>query len=84
MALSGIELRGSTVIAGLGGRPITKSSLLALFEEALADKLAPLSFLDMDWGLVNAELARIGASATSGPHAENILRDVGTVAAGPV
>ncbi len=84
MALSGIQLHGYTVIAGLGGRPITKASLRSLFEDAAADKLAPLSFLDMDWGLVNAELARIGASATSGPHAENILRDVGTVAAGPV
>jgi hypothetical protein len=26
----------------------------------------------------------MGASRTSGPHAENILRDVGPVAAGPV
>jgi pyruvate ferredoxin oxidoreductase alpha subunit len=84
MALGGLRLHGYTVIAGLGGRPIAKASLRALFEDAAADKLAPLSFLDMDWDLVNAELARIGSSATSGPHAENILRDVGAVAAGPV
>ena len=84
MALAGVELHGYTVIAGLGGRPITKSSLHGLFAEAIADRLEPLTFLDMDWGVVNRELERMGASRTSGPHAENILRDVGPVAAGPV
>jgi pyruvate ferredoxin oxidoreductase alpha subunit len=84
MALAGIQLHGYTVIAGLGGRPITKASLLALFADAVADRLQPLSFLDMDWELVERELERMRASAASGPHAENILRDVGTVAAGPV
>ena len=84
MALAGISLHGYTVIAGLGGRPITKASLHGLFAEAIADRLAPLTFLDMDWGVVNRELERMGASPASGPHAENILRDVGPVAAGPV
>ena len=84
MALAGIELHGYTVIAGLGGRPITKSSLHGLFAEAIADRLEPLTFLDMDWDVVNRELERMGASRASGPHAENILRDVGPVAAGPV
>jgi pyruvate ferredoxin oxidoreductase alpha subunit len=84
MALAGIQLHGYTVIAGLGGRPITKASLRGLFAEAVADRLQALSFLDMDWELVNRELERIGSSRASGPHAENILRDVGTVAAGPV
>ncbi len=84
MALAGIQLHGYTVIAGLGGRAITKDSLRGLFADAVADRLEPLSFLDMDWDLVNGELARMRASAASGPHAENILRDVGTVAAGPV
>jgi pyruvate ferredoxin oxidoreductase alpha subunit len=84
MALAGIELHGYTVIAGLGGRPITKVSLRNLFLDAAADRLEPLSFLDMDWDVVNRELDRIGSSRSSGPHAENILRDVGPVAAGPV
>jgi len=84
MALAGIQLHGYTVIAGLGGRPITKASLLALFADAVADRLQPLSFLDLDWELVERELGRMRASAVSGPHAENILRDIGTVAAGPV
>jgi pyruvate ferredoxin oxidoreductase alpha subunit len=84
MALAGIQLHGYTVIAGLGGRPITKASLRELFAEAVSDRLEPLTFLDMDWDVVNRELQRMSASRTSGPHAENILRDVGPVAAGPV
>jgi pyruvate ferredoxin oxidoreductase alpha subunit len=84
MALAGIQLHGYTVIAGLGGRPITKASLRELFTDAVADRLEPLTFLDMDWDVVNRELERMRCSRTSGPHAENILRDVGTVAAGPV
>jgi pyruvate ferredoxin oxidoreductase alpha subunit len=83
MALSGIQLHGYTAIAGLGGRAITKKSLHGLFADAVADRLQPLSFLDMDWGRVEAELRRMGESGRSGPHAENILRDVGIVAARP-
>jgi pyruvate ferredoxin oxidoreductase alpha subunit len=84
MALAGIQLHGYTVIAGLGGRPITKAALRGLFTDAVADRLEPLTFLDMDWDVVNRELERMASSRTSGPHAENILRDVGPVAAGPV
>ncbi len=84
MALAGVHLHGYTVIAGLGGRPITIASLRALFADAVADRLEELTFLDMDWDVVNRELARMGASRASGPHAENILRDIGSVAAGPV
>jgi len=83
-ALAGIEVRGYTVIAGLGGRAITKASLHRLLTDAVADRLEPLTFLDMDWDVVNRELERMASSCTSGPHAENILRDVGPVAAGPV
>jgi pyruvate ferredoxin oxidoreductase alpha subunit len=81
MALSGVQLHGYTVIAGLGGRPITKKSLRALFADAVADRLEPLSFLDMDWETVGAELKRMGEGGRSGPHAENILREAGIVAA---
>ncbi|MFI4984632.1 MAG: transketolase C-terminal domain-containing protein [Solirubrobacterales bacterium] len=84
LALAGIQLHGYTVIAGLGGRPITKAALRGLFADAAADRLEPLSFLDMDWDVVNRELERMGSLRSSGPHAENILRDVGSVAAGPV
>ncbi len=84
MALTGIQLRGYTIIAGLGGRPITIASLRSLFLDAVADRLEPLTFLDLNRDLVDRELQRMNASRASGPHAENILRDVGSVAAGPV
>jgi pyruvate ferredoxin oxidoreductase alpha subunit len=80
MALSGIQVHGYTVIAGLGGRAITKASLLALFRRAEADDLPPLTFLDLNTELVERELARNAASRRSGPTAENMLRDLGAVA----
>ena len=80
MALSGIHLHGYTVIAGLGGRAITRKSLHKLFREAEQDALQPLTFLDLDWDVVNKQLARERAVRRSGPAAENMLRDIGTVA----
>ncbi len=83
MALSGLRLHGYTVIAGLGGRAITGASLRGLFDDAVADRLEPLSFLDMNWERVRAELDRMKQGGRSGPHAENILREAGIVAARP-
>ena len=80
MALSGVELHGYTVIAGLGGRAITRASLRDLFQTADRDALEPLTFLDLDTDLVGRELARVAASPQSGPAAENMLRDLGVVA----
>ena len=81
LALSGLQLHGYTVVAGLGGRAITKASLARTLLEAVADTLPPLSFLDLDWGIVNRQLQREAAMRRSGPIAENLLRDVGAVAA---
>jgi pyruvate ferredoxin oxidoreductase alpha subunit len=80
MALSGIQLHGYTVVAGLGGRAITRKSLHKLFREAEAETLQPLTFLDLDWNVVNKQLERERAVRRSGPAAESILRDIGTVA----
>jgi pyruvate ferredoxin oxidoreductase alpha subunit len=79
MALSGISLHGYTVIAGLGGRAITKASLRGLFADAVADRLEPLTFLDLNRELVDRELQRTRATRRSGPAAENLLRDLGAV-----
>jgi pyruvate ferredoxin oxidoreductase alpha subunit len=81
LALSGIQLHGYTVVAGLGGRSITKASLQRVLTDAVQDKLEPLTFLDLDWGIVNRQLAREAAVRRSGPIAENLLRDLGTVQA---
>ena len=79
LALSGIQLQGYTVIAGLGGRAITRASLARTFAEAIDGKLQPLTFLDLDWRIVNRQLERERQTRRSGPIAENLLRDVGTV-----
>ncbi|MCL4747726.1 MAG: pyruvate ferredoxin oxidoreductase [Burkholderiaceae bacterium] len=79
-ALSGIQLHGYTLIAGLGGRAITRASLHRVFREAIADTLEPISFLDLDWGVVNRQLQRERERRRSGPAAESILRDLGVVA----
>jgi len=83
-ALTGVDLSGYTVIAGLGGRPITKASLHGLLDEARVDALPPLTFLDLNHNLVNRELERARSTRRSGPSAENMLRDVGAVATGSV
>jgi pyruvate ferredoxin oxidoreductase alpha subunit len=70
-----------TVIAGLGGRAITKASLARTFGEALEGRLEPLTFLDLDHALVDRQLERERGTRRSGPIAESILRDLGVVAA---
>jgi pyruvate ferredoxin oxidoreductase alpha subunit len=82
LALSGLPVPVYDVVAGLGGRPITNQSLHRLFADVLEDRLEAgrLTFLDLDWRLVERELQRIQEKRRSGPHAENILRDVGIVA----
>lgn len=77
-AMDGIKILDYTVVAGLGGRPITKKSLHELFEKALRDDLPALTFLDLDWDIVNKQLERERKKRRSGPAAENILRDVGS------
>ena len=83
-AMPGASTRVNTVIAGLGGRPITKLALRHVIAEALTGELPPLTFLDLDSGLVDRELERMLTERRSGPHAENMLRDLGAVASGPV
>jgi len=72
-----------TVIAGLGGRSITRASLARVFASAVSGTLEALTFLDLDKNLVERALAREREQRRSGPIAENILRDLGVVAARP-
>ena len=46
-AMAGLEYKAYNVIGGLGGRPITRKSLRAMLESAIADELKQLSFLDL-------------------------------------
>ncbi len=75
-AMDGISLIDYTVVAGLGGRPVTRKSLQDVFEKAGRDELPALTFLDLDWNIVNKQLERERQKRRSGPIAENILRDV--------
>jgi pyruvate ferredoxin oxidoreductase alpha subunit len=84
IALQGLPAHVHSAIAGLGGRPITKASLRRLLTQAAAGELPLTTFVDLNRELVDRELERTRASRRSGPHAENMLRDVGVVAAGPV
>ena len=79
MALRGLTTPVYTVIAGLGGRPITMDALRGVIGEAMADTIEDPHFLDLDWRIVDGELARARERRRSGPIAENILRDIGLV-----
>jgi len=81
MALSGRRHKVYTVIAGLGGRAITKASLLKLFQQAKSDALEGVTFLDLNWDVINRQLARENATRRSGPAAESILKDLATLPA---
>lgn len=80
MALNGLPTAVFNVVAGLGGRPVTRKSLRALFDDVLANRLSSeqLHFLDLDTALVERELAR-SRSGQPGAHAENMLRELGAV-----
>lgn len=81
MAVTGMGLKGYTVVAGLGGRAITVKSLTGLFEKAGRDELDLVTFLDLDWKVVNKQLERERQKRRTGPAAEAMLRDIGAVAA---
>jgi len=75
LSLQGATTRVLSVVAGLGGRAITRRSLEALLVQAERDNLAPVTFLDLDHAAVDRELARMAGARRSGPSAENLLRD---------
>jgi pyruvate ferredoxin oxidoreductase alpha subunit len=78
-ALSGVPVNGYTIIAGLGGRAITHTSLRQVFEDAGADELEQVTFLDLNADVISHELERETLARRTGPTAEAILRRIGTV-----
>jgi pyruvate ferredoxin oxidoreductase alpha subunit len=76
MALQGTPTRVYTVIAGLGGRPITRTSLTGLFRDAALGTLEDVTFLDLNRGVINAQMAAAARHRQSGPIAENLLKAV--------
>lgn len=57
-SLRGTETKDYTLIAGLGGRPITKQSLRRYLDQACVDNVDELTFLDLDQELADSEIAR--------------------------
>ncbi len=84
LALSFRQSNIFDVVAGLGGRPVTRRSLGALFEDIFEGRIEPnrLHFLDLKTDVIEREFSRLEKGQKPGPNAENILRDIGTVASG--
>ncbi len=85
LALQGQPVEVYDVVAGLGGRPVTVAAIRGMVDHVLAGDLDPLKlhFLGLNTALIERELARALGSERPGPHAENMLRDLGTVASNP-
>ena len=81
MALSGLPARVYSVVAGLGGRPITRENLRRMFDKGVHDELEEPHFHDINMDVIRRELQRLKTMQRPGPSAESILRDVGLVPA---
>jgi pyruvate ferredoxin oxidoreductase alpha subunit len=57
-ALSGSSAQTFSLVAGLGGRPITNASLRATLNCATAGLLAPVTYLDLNESVIRCELQR--------------------------
>ncbi len=57
-SLRGTATHDQTLIAGLGGRPITKKALRTYFEAAIQGSVEELTFLDLDKDLADSELEK--------------------------
>jgi pyruvate ferredoxin oxidoreductase alpha subunit len=69
-----------SVIAGLGGRPITCAALHRVLRRALVQPWEGSHFLDLNETIVAKELHYVRKVRRSGPTAENLLRRLGQVA----
>jgi pyruvate ferredoxin oxidoreductase alpha subunit len=63
VALAGRRTSISTVVAGLGGRAVTKASINHMLTDAYTGRLAELSFLDLRQDVIERELQREFATA---------------------
>ena len=79
-ALAGLATKVSTVVAGLGGRAVTKVSVQAMLADSSDGRLADLSFLDLRGDLIERELARRSELHRIGPDAQQLLRETGVPA----
>jgi len=69
-----------SVIAGLGGRPITRAALHRVLRRALEEPWEGSHFLDLNDTIIAKELHYVRKVRRSGPTAENLLRRLGQAA----
>jgi pyruvate ferredoxin oxidoreductase alpha subunit len=77
LALQGLPTIVDTVIAGLGGRAISKASVIDTIKAATLEGLEEPHFLDLNWVAINRELTRQAEQRRSGSTPENLLREMG-------
>lgn len=77
IALQGLPTLVDTVIAGLGGRAISKAAVIDTVKAACLEGLEEPHFLDLNWKAINRELTRQAEQRRSGPTPENLLREMG-------
>ena len=77
LALQGLPTLVDTVIAGLGGRAISKAAIIDTVKAACLEGLEEPHFLDLNWEAINRELTRQAQQRRSGPMPENLLREIG-------
>ncbi len=77
LALQGLPTLVDTVIAGLGGRAISKAAIIDTVKAACLEGLEEPHFLDLNWEAINRELTRQAEQRRSGPMPENLLREIG-------
>lgn len=76
-ALKGLAIEQHSVVAGLGGRAVTRASLKKVFEDAVVGALPDDTvFLDLDRELVTRQLERERSIRHIGPVAEALNRHV--------
>jgi pyruvate ferredoxin oxidoreductase alpha subunit len=74
MAMRGLTTPVLTVIAGLGGRPITRAGIAAVIHGAEQGSLDDITFLDLNREAIEGQLTRAAGLRESGPIAENLLK----------
>ncbi len=77
LALQGLPTIVDTVIAGLGGRAISKAAVIDIVKAACLEGLEEPHFLDLNWEAINRELTKQAEQRRSGPTPENLLREIG-------
>ncbi|MDE3122661.1 MAG: pyruvate ferredoxin oxidoreductase [Paracoccaceae bacterium] len=74
MAMRGLSAPVLTVIAGLGGRPITRAGIARVIAAAGEGALDDVTFLDLNRAAVEGQMMRAAGLTDTGPIAENLLK----------